>query len=264
MSRTPQAVPGSARRLLTAAPDVTWGHCLGVPANANRELCGEQRGYRQRERVDVDFAGSLRPERFSARHDPTTMFFRAGLGDGTHRAPADLTAVDSSTIVLHRDGELVARRDGVEAFFPLPNAPGRFRLEHEWTMRDVFTRSRQAKTAWTFASAPGTPPPLLAVDYATKVDLLGRVERRRPLRVDVRFSHVTGAGRVDGMRLWWSGDGGWTWERAWAWRTGESRFRANVPRHALRPGGSVSLRAAAADAAGNTVDQTVLGIYPVR
>jgi hypothetical protein len=37
-----------------------------------------------------------------------------------------------------------------------------------------------------------------------------------------------------------------------------------VPRHALRPGGSVSLRAAAADAAGNTVDQTVLGIYPVR
>ena len=82
----------------------------------------------------------------------------------------------------------------------------------------------------------------------------------------MRVRHATGAapGRIDGLRLWWSADGGQRWDRAWAWRTGQATFRAYVPRHALRPGGSVSLRAAAADAAGNTVDQTVLGMYPVR
>ena len=59
--------------LLTAAPDVTWAHCLGVPANANRELCGEQRGYRQRERVEI--AGPERPLVFGAA---------LGVGDKRH------------------------------------------------------------------------------------------------------------------------------------------------------------------------------------
>ena len=266
VSRRPQAVPGTTRTLLTAAPDVTWGHCLGVPANAYRELCDELRGYRLRERVDVDFAGSLRPEPFSARHDRTTMFFKAGLGDGAHRSSSTCRrstrarSRSTATASWSRGGK------GSRATSRSPTRPASFRLEHEWTMRDVFSRSRRAKTAWTFASAPGTPPPLLMVDYATGVDLLGRVDRRRPLRLDLRVRHIAGAApaAIDALRLWWSADGGQSWGRAWAWRTGASSFRANVPRHALRPGGSVSLRAAAADAAGNTVDQTVLGIYPVR
>lgn len=255
VARAPQAVPATRRTLLTAAPDVTWGHCLAVPANANRELCDELRAYRPRERVEVDFAGSLRPEAFLPRHDATTLFFDAGLGDGTHRGPLELDAVEASTITLHRDGELVGRQEGVQAFFTLPEGPGDFRLEYAWTLRDSFTRSRRARTVWTFRSEPGALPPLPAVDFTAAVDLHGRVAPRRPLRLDVR---VPDAGR---LRLWWSADDGRSWTRAPSRRTGPSTFRASVPARGVKR--SVSLRAVA-EAGGVTVDQTVLGIYPVR
>ena len=223
-SRTPQAVPATTRALMTAAPDVTWAHCLGVPANAYRELCDEQRGYRPRERDDVDFAGTLRPEPFAIRHDRTTLFFQPGRGTvctgpwstprRSTRARSRCTGTASSSrgaTVLH-------------CSFTLPDAPGQFRLEHEWTMRDVFTRSRRAKTAWTFSSAPGTIPSLPAVDYVAGVDLRGprrsppaaAARRARPScdRCGGAGAHRPPAALVVGRRA------GRRWERTWAWRTG--------------------------------------------
>jgi hypothetical protein len=128
---------------------------------------------------------------------------------------------------------------------------------------------------WTFDSAPpadpsqggSTTPPFLTLDYGAEVDGLGRAAPRRRLRLNLRAGHVGNAAapeRIASMRLRWSVDGGDTWHRASTRRTGRDSFRAGVPGDALRSGREVSLRAIAADAAGNEVDQTVLGIVPVR
>jgi subtilisin family serine protease len=60
--RTPQQVPGKTRVLMTAAPDVLWGHCMHVPANANAELCDELHSFSPAERADVQFGATVHPE----------------------------------------------------------------------------------------------------------------------------------------------------------------------------------------------------------
>jgi subtilisin family serine protease len=272
--RTPQQVPGTTRVLMTAAPDVLWGHCLAVPANANRELCDDLHPYRPRERVDDRFGASLHPEPFAARHSPSTMYIQTGITDDAHKSALDPSAVDSSRLTLFKDGEHVATQEAAFGFFPLPNEGGRFRVEQEWTLREAFSQSRRARTVWTFESAPptdpsqggSTTPPFMTLDYGADVDHLGRAAPRRRLRLDLEAGHLTGAAapdRIDAMRLWWSVDGGDSWHRSSTRRTGTASFRAAVPGNALQAGRDVSLRAAATDAAGNEVDQTVLGIVPV-
>jgi hypothetical protein len=70
--------------------------------------------------------------------------------------------------------------------------------------------------------------------------------------------------RIDALQLHWSVDGGRSWHEASTTRSGTATFGATVPGIALQSGASLSLRAVATDAAGNQVDQTVLGIIPVR
>lgn len=73
-----------------------------------------------------------------------------------------------------------------------------------------------------------------------------------------------GSEKVDSLRLWWSVDDGETWHQSAAKRTSGTSFRGIVPGNTLRPGDSLSLRVAATDAAGDSIDQTVIGIFPVR
>ena len=99
------------------------------------------------------------------------------------------------------------------------------------------------------------------------MDALGQAAPHRPLRLDLRAGHVAGAtapDRIDAMQLWLSVDGGGTWQQASTRRTGTASFSAMLPGGTLRSGDVVSLRAVATDAADNQVDQTVLGIVPVR
>ena len=274
--RTPQQVPGATHVLMTAAPDVLWGHCLVVPANAERELCDDLHPYERRERVDAQFGASLHPEVFSAWHDPGTMFIQTGLADGEHISGIDPSATESSRISVFEDGELVGSRDGDFGFFAPPREAGRFRVEQEWTLRsDLFERSRRARTVWTFDSAPpadpsqggSSTPPFITLDYGAEVDDFGRARRGHPLRLDLTAGHLSGSiapDRFDEMELWWSVDDGATWRRSETTRTGTASFRSAVPGTALRAGAAVSLRAVAVDAAGNEIDQTVLGIVPVR
>jgi subtilisin family serine protease len=266
--RAPQPVPGSTELLVTAAPDVRWAHCLGVPANAAWEMCRPVTvSYRRGERVREEFGAALRPQVWEARHDPFTMFFGAGLGDGDgHASVLDAEAFDSSTFSLWRNGALVGRQEGNGVFFPDSGERGSFRLRHDVTLRDAFPRSRRSRTVWAFRSAQGGVPPLLMIDYEADTDLLGRVNDRRTLRLTLRADHVSGAEapeRIDRMRLWWSTDGGRRWEWAWTRRRGQASFEASVRGTALRTGTRVSLRAVAEDAAGNEIDQTVQDIFPV-
>jgi hypothetical protein len=256
--REPQAVPGSTHVLMTAAPDILWSHCLAVPANGFRELCDDLHAYDRRERAHVEFGAALHPEIFSTFRSDSSLFVQTGLSDGQHTSSLLPETAESSRFTLFKDGELVATRDGVFAFFAVPDGPGRFRLEQEWTLTDGFPRSRHARTAWTFDSAPGVTPPFITVDYGAEVDELGRAAPRKPLRLNLRFGKVT---RIDEMRLQWSVDGGDSWSLATAARTGPTTFRASIP--GLASGRQISLRVVAVDPAESEVDQTVYGIVPV-
>lgn len=257
---------------MTADRDVKWAHCLHVPGNASREHCGNDFSYRRGAHEEVQFGAALHPEIFSSNHGFGSMFVRAGLGDGPHTSALDEMAIESSRFTLHRNGELVGSEEGDFAFFPVPDEHGRFRVEHTWRLVDAFARSREARTVWTVESTPpdgGTvTPPFLAVDYGADVDGFGRAAARRTLRLDLWAGHIPFSApapdRIDDMTLRWSVDGGRAWYRSRVRRTGRATFRAKVPGDVLRSGRRVSLRMTAADAVGNTIDQTVSEIVPVR
>jgi hypothetical protein len=180
--------------------------------------------------------------------------------------------VDRSSLALYRNDEFIDSVDSTSGFFSIPEGPARFRLQQEWALSDSFARSKNASTIWEFDSAPPadpsqgfeTSPPLMAVDYIADVDGLGRVDPRRSLRLDLDVSHKVGSERIDSLHVWWSTDDGETWQRSKAKRTSPTSFQSKIRGNALRPGDSLSLRVAATDAVGDSVDQTVIGIFPVR
>ena len=257
---------------MTADPDVWWGHCLRAPANGLMAHCGDLESYLRGERADVEFGAALHPEMYDSRHGFGSFYVRSGLRDGRHTSLLHETAFESNRFTLYRDGELVGTQEGFDAYFPVPDDPARFRVEHEWKLADAFSRSREARTVWTVDSAaprPTTPtPPFLALDYGADVDGFGRAAPRKALRLDLWAGHIGLATpeshRIHEMTLRWSVDDGRSWHRSSLRRETEATFRGRVPGNALRSGRTVSLRATASDAAGNRIDQTVWDIIPVR
>lgn len=155
-----------------------------------------------------------------------------------------------------------------------PNGSGRFRLEQSWSLDPaVFGVSTQASTTWNFTSAPppdptkanASTPSLLNLGYDADVDGLGRAAAWRILQIDLRVNHLAGSTptAVTGAKLSYSVDGGSRWTKALVIRT-KAGYRAIVPPWALSPGKSLSLRVNATDAAGGSVEQTVIGAIPVR
>ena len=271
VTRTAQPVPSTSRMLVTANRNVRWGHCVYPPANGSRQHCGDLVSYGRGERAAVQFGAALHPEIFESNHVFGSLYVRSGLGDGPAASGLDESAFESNHFTLYRDGELVGSGEGFDAYFRVPDDPARFRLEHEWRLNDAFSRSREARTVWTVQSTPeegDTAPPFLTLDYGAAVDGFGRAAPGRPLRLDLRAGHIPlstpGSDRIDEMTLRWSADGGVTWTRAPLTRTAPAAFRGAVPAKGLRSGREVSLRVTAVDAEGNEVDQTVMGIAPVR
>jgi subtilisin family serine protease len=276
ISRTPMDVPAAARIHLTADPAVSWGHCLGVVRNSYLEMCGDDQTYDRRERDAFQIGGALRPAPLVASHGPSVLRAEIGLGSSGRGGQLDDDSVESSEFTLFMNGRLVDRQDAITGHFHVPDEAAMFRLEHDMTLRYDFPRSQQARTVWTFESEPaGDPfggvwaiPPLLILDYDADLDEMAHAVARRPLHLDLRARHLTGAEapeRIESMRVWWSVDDGDTWREASARRTGADTFRATLlPVSSLAAGASVSLRAVATDPAGNEIDQTVLGIIPVR
>ncbi|WP_162451361.1 S8 family serine peptidase [Phytoactinopolyspora mesophila] len=276
MSWMPADVPSETDMFMTAGPDVSWRHCLGVLKDTYFEICDDFHTYERRERTQFQVGAALRPAPEVSRHSSVALNAEIGVGTSGRVGQLNDDLVESSQITLFKDGQLIDSQDTYAGHFPVPDEAGRFRLKHDLTLRDDFMRSQRARTVWTFDSEPAgdpfggglTIPPLLILDYDADLDELAHAFARRPLHLDLRARHLAGVEvpeRIESMRLWWSVDDGETWREAPARRTGEATFRATLlPVSALQSGASVSLRAVATDTAGNEVDQTVLGIIPVR
>ncbi len=272
-------IPSKQVELVTAAPDVMWYQCLFLPSEqiqASRLCHPETQIYARGEDTKSRWSAGLHPDVVDSFHNSSTMFFDTALSDGPHLGRVDGHAVDSSSLTLYRDGEQVAVRDGTFGFFPVPDGPGSFRLDQRWALDpEVFPVSQQAQTSWTFRSEPpddptqqsATTPPLLQLWYDVEVDGLGKASTRGPLPVTLRVGHLAGAddpSKITGAQLEVSTNGGSTWSAVSLKRAGNGAYRGAVPKHKLVPGGSLSFRTQATDQSGGTVDQTVLGMIPVR
>ncbi|GAB3824953.1 hypothetical protein GCM10028799_43960 [Kribbella italica] len=271
VSRRPVQVPSRQFELLTADPGALWNQCL--TAATGTDLCDrENLPFPSRARVDRSFGLTLHPTMFVASHSQTSMFADVGLGDAFHRSKPPASAYKERRIALSRNGIPVGEAAAGSAYFPVPRASARFRLEQSWTLDPaIFPTADKASTIWNYTSAApdptkatGVPPALLQVGYDATVDGFGRAPAWRPLTIDLLVDHLTGstASRVTGAKLWYSADNGRRWTQALVVPVA-GKYTALVPPWSVLPGKTLSLRAVATDAAGGSINQTVLNAIPV-
>jgi subtilisin family serine protease len=185
------------------------------------------------------------------------------------------SAVNAARTALYRDGVLVGETAvSGTGDFAVPEAEHRYRLVAQATRSGVSELSTRIATEWTFASRRpeedpdpkgkgkgGFPLPLLAVRFAPPgLDLENGT---RANAADIPFTIQQQAGvpaeQLTTITVETSANDGRTWVPAAVTRTGDRTAVAHVehPRHASY----ISLRARVTDAAGNTVDQTIIRAY---
>ncbi|WP_089916470.1 S8 family serine peptidase [Lentzea albida] len=151
------------------------------------------------------------------------------------------------TLELRHDDVTLGYSDVRRGSFHAPARDGRYELLLD-ASRDGLALSTSVRTTWEFSAASDGRLPLVEVDYSVPVDL--RNSWKAGLAMPVRFT-ASGGARV--LEAYASFDDGANW----------------VPVKSVVPpggkaGGYVSLRVVARDAAGNSVDQTVLRAYRLR
>ncbi|HET9141399.1 S8 family serine peptidase [Actinophytocola sp.] len=195
-------------------------------------------------------------------------------GEPTHIGESEL---DSGSTALYRDGVLVGESTQAgRGQFEVPPEPARYRLESQARRDGVSRFSTRISCVWTFTSArPPDPPdpktagkdkegnglPLLTVRFAPP-NLNARNEIRAntvELPITVQRQVTAPPAAVADLAVEVSFDDGRTWRPAPVTRGPDPTATARID----HPRGAhyVSLRARAADAAGNTVEQTIIRAY---
>lgn len=275
VTRRPVAVPSKRIELLTAHPAAEWNQCLTFsPASATRLCDLTNSPFPSGARVQRTFGTAIHPAVFGASHTPTYMFADVGVADALHDGKLPTTAYKSRKLSLFRDGALVGETGSGSSYFQIPNGSGRFRLEHSWSLdASKYPRSSEASTVWSFDSAPppdptkasGLVPSMLQVGYDADVDGYGRATAWRALQIKLNVSHLLRStpSRVTSAKLSYSVDAGRHWTPALVVAIAGG-YTALVPPWSVLAGQSLSLRATATDAAGGSVEQTVIGAIPVK
>ena len=149
--------------------------------------------------------------------------------------------------------------------FGVPDAEGEYRLEVSGTRPSFAEVSTEVSATWTFKSSHDpdnafTPLPVMAVRFGPQLDEnnAARAGQAFLLPVSVQRQAVAAAANVRDLDVEVSYDDGATWQQAFLVKVG-SGWLAQL----LHPGDAafVSLRAAATDSAGNSVQQTILRAY---
>jgi hypothetical protein len=185
---------------------------------------------------------------------------------GHTRVPSIEDGADTGTTSLYRNGTLVGTMNTAgRGIFPVPFDESAYRLTTE-SRRSVpgWPLATRVSAAWTFASSPwGTDAlPLLAVGLDPAVNLRNTSPGGRAFTFPARVTRQAGSGtaEVTSLTVRVSYDDGKTWRPATVVRDGAA-WKVTVTHPAK---GFVSLSAAAADAQGNTVEQTVIRAYQLR
>ncbi|WP_411076114.1 S8 family serine peptidase [Streptomyces sp. cmx-4-7] len=177
---------------------------------------------------------------------------------------AGTSARDKSRIVLYKDGVKVGESSDAADEFTVPPDPGNYVLSVEGDRSRAADVSTTVRAKWTFHSAHAGPTrtrlPLSVVRFTPTLDDDNSVAAGSSLIVPVTLQRqATNTGTVPRtLTVDTSFDGGLTWKPA----TVVSNVFAVVqhPNDAR----SVSLRARATDASGNSVEQTLIDAYKLH
>jgi subtilisin family serine protease len=173
----------------------------------------------------------------------------------------------AARVALYRNGRLVGKSPEQYGEFAVPAAAASYRFETSAERGAPATLSTRVAAVWTFKSArvTGTKPkrlPLSSVRFSPAVDLSNTAKAGRTVEVGIGIDRQVGstATKNKSLTVEVSYDDGRTWKRVTVRGSGDARTA--VVSHPATAG-FVSLRATAADTAGNTVKQTVIRAYRI-
>ncbi|WP_084614804.1 S8 family serine peptidase [Nakamurella lactea] len=237
----------------------------------------DQVDYRPRERTSLDwFAPITRPVLGPGYWGP----FRGGdvmqVNVPTAGGPG-VTGAGGDTVVsrLFQNGELIKESpfQAIQDEVPHVDGPATYRFEQDTTRpAELSAWSSSTHSEWTFDSQTPSDPtvkvllPLLQLNYDVAVDLGGYAKAGSRATIGLstwQQPDAVGIGsKVRSATLELSYDGGASWQRASLHRSG-NHWSATV-RYPKSGATSVSIRASAADNAGNTVHQEIIKAFGLR
>lgn len=226
----------------------------------------------------------------ACRQDDNGMVYLrpAGDSDGTHYG---FPAGGASALRFYRDGALALTTDSLPSINRLtPNAlllpllPGQSSYRLDWTQARVADPASSTRTVWDFRSSRNDPKPalsetatcspdpgrrcsylpLLFVRYDLPLDLGSKAPAGAPFELRFAVSHQQNQPKPAGVTttVAASYDDGKTWSDAQPATAAGGWFTATLQHPPLdRTSGFVSIRVRARDAAGSTVEQTIVRAY---
>lgn len=273
----PLNLPGHRVELVTAAPNVHWQQSIALEDGTQQRYFGPERSYQPGQRVPETWFQDMHPVVVDVPRYAFEQWVVTGIGDSDQHVGRYDVATKSAWLGLSRDGTLVGERNDTFGYFQ--GIPGPAALTAEQRV-ELFPGSipgpASSHTTWAFASSPADDPvhqpapipPVVELNYRPTVDSYGYARAYRPLMFDLEVTHVTGstapAGAPHGVTLSYSTDQGSSWHALHLVGRAGGHYRAIVPGSALRAGVPLSLHGTATDSAGNSVDQTSIGMIKVR
>ncbi|GAB3179628.1 subtilisin family serine protease [Micromonospora palomenae] len=186
-------------------------------------------------------------------------------GDGAGHMGFRHVRGGSVQVSLYRNGVKIGDANGAPWVWEVPAEKGDYRLAATFRSDPEFTLSTLVDAEWTFTSAHVgdgdlVKLPMTAIRYTPELDIDNRAPAGRLFRIPVSLDRQIGAapGQTRTLTVEASFDDGKTWQRLTVRRSGEKAVA-----WVRNPAGTgfVSLRAAATDTSGNTVNQTVIRAY---
>lgn len=185
--------------------------------------------------------------------------------DGEHRA--GYSAFESARVTVFRNGVKVGEEAAASAEIAVPAAAGRYRVEQDMTRGAPSVLSTRVSSAWTFNSrhVAGEEPkrlPISVVRFSPELSQENTAPAGRAfvIPVVVQPQPDSAAARPVTLTVKVSYDDGRTWTPAPVTKVnGKWQVKVQHPDQA----GFVSLRASSRDAAGNTVEHTVIRAYQI-
>jgi len=263
--------PSHRVEMLSAGPGIQWWQCLDLPSTGESGVCDNPfRTYQQGEKVRSVFGTAMHPQLTGSDIYGGQLNIQVGVADPGHVGVLDTSLFEEQRLALYRNGKPIGEIENTSGFFDIPDGTARWRVEHSWKT-DQLPSSTETRTTWEFtASTPAegenpVVPSMLRLDYDPYVSLDGSTPALRPMVFDLRAGYQPRAATstVKSAQLWFSSDRGKHWTPAHLTRTKDG-YRAVVAPWSLLPGHTLSVRAAVTDKAGNSIDQTVLDLVPVR
>ncbi len=201
-------------------------------------------------------AAQLPPFMVTARLGNQVAFQVPVFADSAARPQLSLT--DSGGLTVHRDGAELVRLEQPAGEFTLPAADGAYTVTAQATRGTPFQLSTRVSATWAFRSGhvEGKVPkalPVMTVRFTPPLSATSTATARA-ITIPVVVDRQGTAGEPRSLTVQVSFDDGATWRPM---TVAGGRIRVEHP----AGHGFVSLKAAAADAAGNRVEQTVIRAY---